>query len=119
MHAGTELSRFHSYTNALDHQVHHAFTVARYKRGLFFGSCGPSTKSLQWSYDFDVAGGGSQVVAEQIKLTSSDFSVVEIAAGSIKIDQAGGVVQIQLVVQEKGKGQPFVGNGTYKVKSEK
>jgi hypothetical protein len=56
--AGTTLDFWHSYVRAQTQETHFGFHLSQYKRGLFWGSCGPSTKSLQWSFTFDLAGDG-------------------------------------------------------------
>src|SRR5258706_15729232 len=58
VHAATKLDFWHSYGHQPGGTTHFAFHLASYKRGLFFGSSGPSTMSLDWSFDFDLSGDG-------------------------------------------------------------
>src|ERR1035438_1899968 len=67
--AGTILDFWHSYTHQPSGVTHYSFHIANYKRGLFFGSCGPSAKSLQWEYDMDLTGCGPIYHKEQIAFT--------------------------------------------------
>src|SRR5256885_17073971 len=84
--AGTQVSLWHSYTNQAT-EVHFGFGLKNYKRGLFFGSCGPSTYSLQWEYGFDLKGEGPQVARGAIELKNANFHPVAIESRNIVVDE--------------------------------
>src|SRR5580765_4843427 len=67
--AGTTLDSWHSYVHAQTRERHYGFHLAQCKRGIFWGSCGPSTKSLQWSFTFDLAGDGPVYDAKRISIS--------------------------------------------------
>ena len=118
--AGTELNYWHSYIHQPDGVAHFSFHIANYKRGLFFGSCGPSTRSLQWGYDVDLAGPGPRYSAYQIMLRV-DGKPISIASGTIAIDSNQLHATIQLQVTQPGTNQPgasanFPGNGTHPIR---
>jgi hypothetical protein len=117
--AGTELDFWHSYVHQADGATHFSFHIANYKRGLFFGSCGPSTRSLQWGYDVDLAGPGPRYTADQITLRV-DGKPVSIASGTIAVDLNQQQATIQLQITQSGTNQPvtstnFPGNGTHRI----
>ena len=118
--AGTELDFWHSYTHQPSGSIHFSFHIANYKRGLFFGSCGPSTRSLQWGFDLDLAGPGPVYSKDQITLTR-DGKPVTIASGSINVDAKQDHATIRLQTCAAGTNQPaipadFPGNGTHRIK---
>ena len=118
--AGTELNFWHSYVHQPDGVTHFSFHIANYKRGLFFGSCGPSTRSLQWSYDVDLAGAGPLYNRDQIKL-SVDGKQLEVSLGTISIDSNQQHATIQLQITQPSTHQPatstnFAGNGTHQIR---
>ena len=115
--AGTRVSLWHSYTNQPSGQVHFGFDLKNYKRGLFFGSCGPSTYSLQWEYGFDLKGKGPQFGNQDIALKDSDFRTVALDSGNIVVDEKKSTVQIAIKVTTNGVAQDFIGNGTYRLRS--
>src|SRR5438105_12438651 len=80
--AEAKLDFWHSYTHQPSGVIHYSFQIASYKRGLFFGSCGPSTRSLQWEYDIDLTGPGPVYQADQISMTS-DLKKVPIGSGTL------------------------------------
>src|SRR5260370_24175421 len=84
-HAETKLDFWHFYTHQPSGVTHYSFHIANYKRGLFFGSCGPSTRWLQWEYDVDLAGNGPVYEKRQVALTT-EGKHVEVISGSITID---------------------------------
>ena len=115
--AGTETSLWHSYTPPSG-EVHHAFRLANFKRGIFFGSCGPSTRSLRWNYDVDLKGAGPRFTPEQIELkeeTATGNVAVRIVSGEIVVDEAKKRVRIALKVL-KGDAQEFIGNGSFRLR---
>ena len=121
--AGTELNYWHSYIHQPDGVAHFSFHIANYKRGLFFGSCGPSTRSLQWGYDVDLAGPGPRYTADQITLRV-DGKPISVASGTIAIDSSLQHATIELQVTQSGTNQlgvstNFPGNGTHRIQKPK
>jgi hypothetical protein len=117
--AGTELNFWHSYVHQPSGVTHFSFHIANYKRGLFFGSCGPSTRSLQWGYDVDLAGSGPLYTSDEIKL-ELDGKRIPVASGTISIDPNQQQATIQLQITQPGTNQPvnpanFKGNGTHRI----
>jgi len=115
--AGTEVSLWHSYTNQPSGQIHFAFGLRNVKRGLFFGSCGPSTRSLQWEYGLELKGKAREYAKENIELKDANFHPVPLDSGNILVDDKKSTVQIAIKVSTNGAAQNFIGNGTYKVRS--
>jgi hypothetical protein len=113
--AATELDFWHNYIHQPSGTIHYSFHIASYKRGLFFGSCGPSTKSLQWSYDVDLAGSGPRYDMNQISLTT-DGKPFAVRSGTITIGANQEKATIDLQVVRNGSPAPFVGNGVYRIK---
>jgi len=118
--AGTELDFWHSYVHQPSGVVHFAFHIASYKRGLFFGSCGPSTRSMQWEYDVDLAGAGPVYARDQITL-KRDGQPVAVAAGTIKLDAERQHATLDLQTAQPATNQPavpvsFPGNGTHRIR---
>ena len=94
--------------------IHYSFQIANYKRGIFFGSCGPSTRSLQWEYDIDLAGPGPVYENQQISITS-DAKPVEVVSGTVRVDQKRGETTIDLRVRSTSGELSFLGNGTHRI----
>ena len=115
--AGTEVSLWHSYTNQPSGQIHFAFDLRNVKRGLFFGSCGPSTRSLQWEYGFELKGKTTEYAKDDIDLKDANFHLVPVDSGKILVDEKKSTIQITIKVSTNGVAQDFIGNGTYKVRS--
>jgi len=113
--AGTELDFWHSYTHQPSGVKHFSFHIANYKRGLFFGSCGPSTRSLQWEYEVDLAGVGPDYGKDKIIITT-EGKRVEIASGTIAFDFGAHSAKIDLRIQSEGVPKDFPGNGTHRIK---
>jgi len=116
--AATELDFWHSYTHQPSGITHYSFHIANYKRGLFFGSCGPSTRSLLWSYDVDLAGTGPSYRTNQIALTI-DGKSFPVLSGTIAIDLKQEKVIIDLQVERNGSAAPFVANGVHRINKSK
>ena len=115
-YAGVEVDFWHSYRHQPTGVTHFAFHIASYKRGLFFGSCGPSTKSLQWEYEVDLCGDGPTYKAHQITITSEGKNM-EVASGTIMIVAQKATAKIDLRMQAGGNSTNFVGNGSYRIKA--
>jgi hypothetical protein len=114
-HAVTELSFWHDYIHSPSRVKHVSFDLKDFKRGLFFGSCGPTTRSLKWRFTFDLAGDVTQWPAASVRVQSDDFQVVNILSGSITVDPKQRHAVIDLQVEENGSAQPFIGNGRYRI----
>jgi hypothetical protein len=115
LHAGTELNFWHSYLHAQTSTPHFSFNLAKYKRGLFFGSCGPSTRSQQWLFTFDLTGDGPAYSLGQITLTSDEPRAVKVTGGAVTIDTKHDRAVIALQIDDAGLSTAFVGNGTYRI----
>jgi len=108
----------HSYVHNPSGQLHVVFHLANYKKGLFFGSCGPSTRSLQWEYHIEITGKGPEYRMPDIELKDGNFQTVHLQAGSILLDPAKHTATISLTVKQDSGAKEFVGNGTFKIKRE-
>jgi len=117
--AGTELDFWHSYTRQPGGVKHYSFHIANYKRGIFFGSCGVSTRCLQWAYEVDLAGTGPYYSADQVTLTMEGRKV-PVASGTIVLDDRHLQATINLKVLPQGTNQTavaidFLGNGAHTI----
>lgn len=110
----TKLDFWHSYVPP-NGSIHYSFQIARYKRGLFFGSCGPSTRSLQWAYNIDLAGPGPVYNKEQITITS-DLKRLDIVSGTVKIDLQQSEATLNLRVRSSSGESDLPANGTHSIK---
>jgi len=117
-HTETKLDFWHSYTHQPDAVPHYSFQIAKYKRGLFFGSCGPSTRSLQWEYDVDLAGVGPVYEKNQIEIRM-EGKKIELLSGTITFDSKQEQLTIDLRVKADSSPTNFVGNGAYRIKRPK
>jgi hypothetical protein len=113
--AGTTLDFWHSCVHARTQERHYSFHLTECKRGLFWGSCGPSTKSLQWSFTFDVAGDGPVYDAKSISLSDDNGKAVRIVSGQVATSAKRSMVKIALTVENEGRTNTFVGNGDYRI----
>lgn len=114
--AGTVLDFWHSYTPPQTGQKHWSFHLTNCKRGIFFGSCGISTKSLRWAYQFDLTGDGPDYAPSGIQLTDGDLKPVRIVAGKVVIGDRQGRAVVDLEVEQGGVTNRFIGNGTFKIR---
>jgi len=105
----------HSYIHNPSGQTHVVFHLVSYKRGLFFGSCGPSTRSLQWEYYIEMKGKGPTYAEEDIEVKDGEYRLIPIESGSITIDTKTHQAQICLTVRQNSGAKAFVGNGDYKM----
>jgi hypothetical protein len=110
----TRLDFWHSYVPP-NGTNHYSFQIASYKRGLFFGSCGPSTRSLQWEYNIDLAGPGPVYNKQQINITS-DAKPVEVISGTVTIDAKQEEAIVNLRVQTATGESEFLANGKHRIK---
>jgi hypothetical protein len=113
-HAEIKLDFWHSYTHQPSGVTHYSFHIASYKRGLFFGSCGPSTRSLQWEYDIDLSGNAPIYHKDQMTITS-EGKRVEVESGTITIDPKQRETTIDLRVKGPAGVTNFFGNGTHRI----
>jgi hypothetical protein len=113
--AGTTLDFWHSYTHAKTGDQHYAFTLASCKRGLFFGSCGISTRSQSWAFSFDLIGDGPVYTGDQLIVSDDGLKPVKIMSGGITMDAKHEYATINLQIDQGGAKREFVGNGRYHV----
>jgi len=113
--AETKLDFWHSYLHQPSGIVHYSFHIANYKRGLFFGSCGPSTRSLQWEYNVDLAGTGPTYGRDRISITS-EGKPVDIVSGTVVIDREQKTAAVTLQVNFGNSTNSFKANGVYPLK---
>ncbi len=107
----TELT-YHSYVHNPSGRIHYVLHLADYERGLFFGSCGPSTRSLQWEYTIELAGPGPSYGRNEIEVTDGNLRRLPVASGGVTLDPAKRTAAINLVVSGPETGA-FRGNGTF------
>ena len=88
--------------------------VRNYKRGLFFGSCGPSTHSLQWEYSLELKGIGPSFDASNIVVKDISLQPVPISGGKVVIDEQRHLATIQLQVGKEDSLKNFPHNGQYR-----
>jgi len=112
--AETKLDFWHSYVHQPSGVIHYSFQIASYKRGIFFGSCGPSTRALQWEFDIDLAGAGPVYNKDQINVTS-EGQKLEVVAGNISLDPAQREATISLRVKASATATEFAGNGKHRI----
>ena len=114
--AATTLDLWHSYGHRPSGLTHFGFHLASYKRGLFFGPCGPSTTSLNWSFGFDLAGDGPTYDHDHVKLITDEAAEIKVVSGEITIDSKRQNAEINLFVDQNGATTAFIGNGRYRIK---
>src|SRR5215471_6317823 len=114
-HTETKLDFWHSYNHQPDAVLHYSFQIAKYKRGLFFGSCGPSTRSLQWEYDIDLAGTGPTYDRDKMSI-ASEGKPVDIVSGTVVIDREQKTAAVTLRVNFGNSTNSFKANGVYRLK---
>jgi hypothetical protein len=113
--AGTTLDFWHPYVHAQTHERHYGFHLAQCKRGLFWGSCGPSTKSLQWSFTFDLAGDGPEYDAKQISISDDNGKSLRVVSGRLITTAKQSSAKIDLQIESGGRTNKFAGNGIYRI----
>src|SRR3954467_13068756 len=94
--AGTTLTFWHSYVHAPTREPHYSFQLTHCKRGLFWGSCGPSTKSLQWSFTFDLAGSGPVYETKNISLLDDNGKAVRVVSGQVTTTAKQSTAKIEI-----------------------
>ncbi|HTL59798.1 MAG TPA: hypothetical protein VL361_29270 [Candidatus Limnocylindrales bacterium] len=109
----------HSYIHNPSGQTHVVFHLASYKRGWFFGSCGPSTRSLQWEYQIEMKGAGPNYRKDDIELKDGDYRPIPLEDGVITIEEKSHKATISLTPKQDLSGKTFHGNGTYKIQLRK
>jgi hypothetical protein len=114
--AGTVLDFWHSYIPPPPSQTHYSFHLGNYKRGIFFGSCGISTKCQQWAFQFDLTGDGPVYTTDQLTLTDDNGKSLKIVSGKISIEQKQTTAIIELQIERDDVTNQFVGNGKFKIK---
>jgi len=114
--AGTTLDFWHSYVHAKNAQTHYGFHLSQYKRGIFLGSCGFNTRSLRWSYNFDLAGDGPIYDARKLTVSDDNAQRVNVVSGQIVTDLKRGTIRISIEIEHAGSTNKFIGNGEYRIK---
>jgi hypothetical protein len=114
--AGVQLTS-HSYVHSPSGQIHIVFHLASYKRGLFFGSCGPSTRSLQWEYYLEMKGTGPNYAKEEIEVKDGEYHSLALEAGTVTVDNKAHTARISLTIKQDSGGKAFVGNGDHRIRS--
>jgi hypothetical protein len=113
--AGTTLDFWHSYVHAQTQERHYSFHLTQCKRGLFWGSCGPSTKSLQWSFTFDLAGDGPVYDAKRISISDDNGKALHVISGQVTTTAKQSIAKIALQVENEGRTNTFIGNGDHPI----
>lgn len=113
--AGTTLDFWHSYLHAQTRQTHYSFHLSHCKTGLFWGSCGPSTKSLQWSFAFDLAGNGPVYEVKDISLSDDNGKTLRVVSGQIKTTADRSTANIDIQIESESRTNIFKGNGNYHI----
>jgi hypothetical protein len=113
--AATTLDFWHSYVHAQTHDTHFGFHLSDYKRGVFWGSCGPSTKSLQWAFTFDLAGEGPVYTSREVSVSDDNGKSLNIVSGQVITDVKRLVTKIEIEVESAGRTNKFMGNGEYRI----
>ena len=91
--------------------------LKNYKRGLFFGSCGPSTRSMQWEYTFTLSGDGPVFKGGDITLKDGNLKQIPVSGGTIALDSKQHSVEIHLKINNGDDHEvSFPYNGGYKLK---
>jgi hypothetical protein len=105
--AGTEVRLFRG---AHEREI----SLTSYRRGIFFGSCGPATKSLRWEYSFTLKGDGPVYRAAGIEIKDGALQPVGVRWGSIALTER--TIRIDLAIDGKGRTVPFPYNGEYRIR---
>ena len=88
-------------------------SLQSYRRGIFFGSCGPATKSLRWEFSFTLRGDGPVYRAPAIEMKDGSLRTIAVRSGSIVLTEES--MQIDLAIEREGRTIPFPYNGQYRV----
>ena len=83
------------------------------RRGIFFGSCGPATKSLRWEFSFTLRGDGPAYGAPAIEMRDGSLRPAAVRSGSIVLTEKS--IPIDLAIEREGRTIPFPCNGQYRV----
>lgn len=87
-------------------------SLESFRRGIFFGSCGPATKSLKWEFSFTLHGDGPVFHAPAIELKDGALRPIPVRAGTIEL--SGRRVTIAIAIGRGGRTAPFPYNGIYR-----
>src|SRR5690349_21132872 len=98
--AGTVLDFWHAYVPPQTGQKHYSFHVANYKRGIFVGSCGISTKSQQWAFSVDLTGEDSIYGSNRVSVSNDDGKPLKVVSGQITINQKQTLATIDLGIAQ-------------------
>jgi len=89
-------------------------SIRSFRRGVFFGSCGPATKSLLWEYSFTLRGDGPVYRPPAIEIRDGALQPVTVRAGSIALTER--TIRIDLAIAGKERTVPFPYNGDYRIR---
>ena len=88
-------------------------SLESYRRGIFFGSCGPATKSLKWEFSFTLHGDGPVFRAPAIEMKDGALRSIPVRTGTIEL--SGRTLRIDLGIARDGRTIPFPYNGEYRI----
>ena len=88
-------------------------SLESFRRGIFFGSCGPATKSLRWEFSFTLHGEGPVFAAPAIEMKDGALQPVPVRSGSIALSDRS--IRIDLAIRREGRTVPFPYNGDYRI----
>jgi hypothetical protein len=108
----------HSYVHGASGERHVVLHLTDYKRGLFFGSCGPSSRSLRWEYTLDLKGPGPSYGKEAIEIKDGELRPTKVESGFITVDSKTHKATIALRITVESGTKEFAGNGSFKFKSQ-
>ena len=80
-------------------------SLESFRRGIFFGSCGPATKSLRWEFSFTLHGDGPVFRAPAIEMKDGALRPVAVRAGTIELSESR--LRIDLAIAADGRTVPF------------
>lgn len=106
----------HAYVHNPSGQTRIVLHLASYKRGLFFGSCGPSTRSLQWEYSIELKGEGPEYAKQDIDVSDGNLQVLTLESGRIRLESGKHSAAIALRIKDASGVHPFPGNGEFKIR---
>jgi hypothetical protein len=109
---------WHSYIHQSSGQIHFSLHLASYKRGLFFGSCGPSTRSLQWEYYIELKGNLPSYTKGTFVLKDGEYHRIAVDSGYILFDRDKRTLKIDIAVIQNSNVQQFMHNGVYRMQKE-
>jgi len=89
-------------------------SLESHRRGIFFGSCGPATKSLKWEFSFTLHGDGPVFRAPAIEMKDGALRPIAVRTGTIELSDRS--LRIDLGIAREGRTVPFPYNGEYRIR---